>query len=126
MHAARKAPAVRLLTRRVAHAQTYKKIQEDFNEFVKAHVVEAKEEEAPPENNYPPELTCSICKLIFLDPQDLPCGHFFCHECILDTFQVTAKMACPTCDKPCWKRQLKPKSALAKQCEEYKAANNIE
>jgi len=85
----------------------------------------AVEEEKPPEDNHPPELKCSICQLLFLDPQDLPCGHYFCHECILDTWQVTAKMACPTCNTPTWKRQLKPRTALATQVENYKKANNI-
>jgi len=85
----------------------------------------AHEEEKEPEDNHPPELKCSICHLLFLDPQDLPCGHYFCHECILDTWQVTAKMACPTCNAPTWKRQLKPKTALATQIENYKKANNI-
>merc|ERR1712046_332104 len=71
------------------------------------------EEEKPPEDNHPPELKCSICNLLFLDPMELPCGHYFCNECILDTWQVTAKMSCPTCDKPTWKRQMKPKADLA-------------
>ena len=83
------------------------------------------EEEKPPEDNHPPELKCSICNLLFLDPMELPCNHFFCNECILDTWQVTAKMACPTCDKPTWKRQLKPKADLAAKVEAYKLANNI-
>ena len=73
----------------------------------------------------PPDLTCSICQLLYLDPQVLPCGHFFCHECILDTWQVTAKMSCPTCGEPCWKKQLKPMPSLVSKVDEYKKEHGI-
>jgi len=81
--------------------------------------------EGEPAASTPPELTCSICLLLYLDPQVLPCGHHFCHECILDTWQVTSRMACPTCNTKVWKRELKPMTSLATKVDEYKKANNI-
>ena len=66
------------------------------------------EEQAAPENNYPPELTCSICKLIFLDPQELPCAHTFCKECI-ERCQRQNQKRCPSCRKPiATRRSLRP------------------
>ena len=39
---------------------------------------------------------------------------------------MTAKMACPTCDTPVWKRHLKPLESLAVKVDEYKKLHGIE
>eukprot|EP00079_Xenopus_tropicalis_P020104 XP_012810658.1 PREDICTED: E3 ubiquitin/ISG15 ligase TRIM25-like [Xenopus tropicalis] len=46
------------------------------------------------------ELSCSICLNIYTDPVSLPCGHYFCQDCIgglLDTQEQVRDYSCPEC-----------------------------
>jgi len=94
--------------------------EEGAAEPAEAAKEEKPEDGAPAAPDTPPELTCTICWMLYLDAQELPCGHHYCNECILDTWQVTAKMACPMCSQPVWKRQLKPLPALNDKVLTYK------
>jgi len=120
-----KTPVVEVEEDAARHKEGEGEDEEDEGEEGKEGAGEEAAEEAHTEDNHPPELKCSICRLLYLDPQELPCGHFFCHECLLDTWQVTAKMACPTCNTPTWKRHMKPKVELASKVENYKRDNNV-
>ena len=42
----------------------------------------------------PPDLQCSVCRDIFVDPVVLACGHTFCRDCARDWFDAPAKR-CP-------------------------------
>lgn len=49
------------------------------------------------------EITCSICRDIFVDPKQLPgCLHTFCNECVMRIFQRndTLTAECPLCRAP--------------------------
>ncbi|XP_036374818.1 nuclear factor 7, ovary-like [Megalops cyprinoides] len=45
------------------------------------------------------ELTCPVCRDIFSDPHLLPCGHAFCHDCLLGMLRHPTEMGfrCPHC-----------------------------
>lgn len=45
------------------------------------------------ENVIKSHLTCQMCKYMFIDPRVMPCGHSFCHDCIVDNGS-----RCVTCD----------------------------
>ncbi|XP_070789511.1 E3 ubiquitin-protein ligase TRIM39-like [Pituophis catenifer annectens] len=44
------------------------------------------------------EVTCSICLEYFRDPVMLPCGHNFCHDCVMKYWrEFVLKYTCPQC-----------------------------
>eukprot|EP01138_Halocafeteria_seosinensis_P013739 gb/GECG01014030.1/.p1 GENE.gb/GECG01014030.1/~~gb/GECG01014030.1/.p1 ORF type:complete len:427 (+),score=33.48 gb/GECG01014030.1/:1-1281(+) len=45
-------------------------------------------------------LECPLCLRIFLNPRTLPCGHSFCHHCLIKSFDH--KMCCPLCRHECF------------------------
>ncbi|CAH1274431.1 RNF151 [Branchiostoma lanceolatum] len=50
------------------------------------------------------EFICSICRCVMEDPQECPCGHVFCKECIQQWLRSHSN--CPNCRKQCY--QVKP------------------
>jgi hypothetical protein len=43
------------------------------------------------------DVSCSICKDVFLEPITTPCGHTFCKPCLLQWMIVSGTSACPQC-----------------------------
>ncbi|KAK3097649.1 hypothetical protein FSP39_011725 [Pinctada imbricata] len=41
-------------------------------------------------------INCPKCKKLFHKPRNLPCGHTFCHPCIVNLLHINEK-TCPTC-----------------------------
>ncbi|XP_044516085.1 probable E3 ubiquitin-protein ligase TRIML1 [Gracilinanus agilis] len=59
------------------------------------------------------ELTCSICLDLFTQAVTLECGHNFCRECILQSWQqALVPRLCPLCKTRSGPRGLKPTWAL--------------
>ncbi|PCH36283.1 hypothetical protein WOLCODRAFT_82272 [Wolfiporia cocos MD-104 SS10] len=56
--------------------------------------------------------TCIICLDVLKDPAALPCGHVFCHHCIIRIVRsitpYTHHHFCPTCRKPYTISQVDP------------------
>lgn len=48
------------------------------------------------------ELKCAICIDPFVEPMELPCGHVFCHKCVLPISK------CPECRGDFSHSQVKP------------------
>ena len=53
----------------------------------------------------PPDVTCSICSEILIDPVSLHCGHTFCQLCLARMWRSKGKPApsrlqCPVCRLP--------------------------
>ncbi|KAA1470167.1 hypothetical protein DENSPDRAFT_675280 [Dentipellis sp. KUC8613] len=40
---------------------------------------------------------CPICLDTLTSPIALPCGHVFCHACLVQTLRCTTRPSCPTC-----------------------------
>lgn len=48
------------------------------------------------------EIICAVCQDHYLSPKVLPCGHYYCKQCILKlSFKagVAKSFACPECRK---------------------------
>ena len=46
------------------------------------------------------EITCPICQEFFQDPKILPCGHYYCKQCILQLArELEQSFPCPECRK---------------------------
>ncbi|CAG5135506.1 unnamed protein product [Candidula unifasciata] len=52
-----------------------------------------------------PELICGICMNVLDTPDETPCRHVFCHDCILTAIRENQK--CPVCRAPCREGQTK-------------------
>ncbi|KAI8500975.1 hypothetical protein Bbelb_210700 [Branchiostoma belcheri] len=71
------------------------------------------------------EFICSICRCVMEDPQECPCGHVFCKDCIQRWLR--SHSTCPNCRKQC--QQVKPVlpmvrnliSHLTIRCENHQA-----
>ncbi|ORZ22238.1 hypothetical protein BCR42DRAFT_487822 [Absidia repens] len=50
------------------------------------------------------ELTCPICLNLFTQCTSTPCGHIFCHQCIVHSLETLSK--CPICKQVISKRSL--------------------
>ena len=53
----------------------------------------------------PPEVSCSICSDILIDPVSLHCGHTFCQLCLAQLWRSKGKLPpssllCPVCRLP--------------------------
>lgn len=46
------------------------------------------------------QLLCSVCGDVFTDPVTLPCGHNFCHSCILGLWSSSSSSSSSTCSCP--------------------------
>lgn len=46
-------------------------------------------------------LTCSVCREIFEDPRQLPCGHSMCLGCLENLIDLSTEVPfrCPNCRK---------------------------
>lgn len=56
------------------------------------------------------EFLCQICTLVFENPVETPCEHFFCDECIKDWISVDA--VCPVDRQPLTTAYLKTPNRL--------------
>lgn len=48
------------------------------------------------------QLLCSVCGDVFTDPVTLPCGHNFCHSCLLGLWKSSSSSSpcsCPQCQR---------------------------
>ncbi|XP_078610439.1 uncharacterized protein LOC144881319 isoform X2 [Branchiostoma floridae x Branchiostoma japonicum] len=71
------------------------------------------------------EFICSICRCVMEDPQECPCGHVFCKDCIQQWLR--SHSTCPNCRKHC--HMIKPVlpmvrnliSHLTIRCENHQA-----
>lgn len=85
-------------------------------------MADSMDEEMPEETTrLQQDLTCSVCKGIFQDPQLLPCTHTFCKECLHQSSQFNKK--CPLCRVEFQEGQAIPNRALKSACETFEQTN---
>ncbi|XP_068942806.1 E3 ubiquitin-protein ligase TRIM11-like [Petaurus breviceps papuanus] len=61
------------------------------------------------------ELICSICMEFFTNPLSIECGHSFCHDCLLRSWQeVSPPFLCPECRNVIRMRHFKANIRLGK------------
>eukprot|EP01062_Namystynia_karyoxenos_P080663 TRINITY_DN8717_c0_g1_i1.p1 TRINITY_DN8717_c0_g1~~TRINITY_DN8717_c0_g1_i1.p1 ORF type:complete len:488 (+),score=148.55 TRINITY_DN8717_c0_g1_i1:74-1537(+) len=56
------------------------------------------------------ELKCTVCRELYEDPVQLPCGHLYCRECIMDSLDNSKR--CPLCRAPARRLQCYPVLAI--------------
>ena len=44
--------------------------------------------------------TCVVCYETLVDPDQLPCGHSYCRECMVQLREKRVKASCPLCRTP--------------------------
>lgn len=65
------------------------------------------------------DLTCPVCKSLFLDPVIISCSHSFCQDCLNRCWTQKGKRECPICRKCCDEEQPIPNRHLKNTCESY-------
>ncbi|XP_017292323.1 E3 ubiquitin/ISG15 ligase TRIM25 isoform X2 [Kryptolebias marmoratus] len=69
------------------------------------------------------DLTCSICLSTFTCPVTIPCGHNFCHDCLLATWKDS--YSCPQCRTLfATKPELKKNTVLSTVVETFRVRSN--
>ncbi|XP_069775700.1 zinc-binding protein A33-like isoform X2 [Narcine bancroftii] len=58
------------------------------------------------------ELNCPICLDLFVDPVMLDCGHDFCRQCIVRSWEREGRASCPECGQLSPDKSLKANRAL--------------
>lgn len=64
------------------------------------------------------DLTCSVCRGIFSDPQMLPCTHSFCRQCLQKSTHFSGEL-CPLCREKFAAGQVIPNRALSQVCHTF-------
>ena len=72
------------------------------------------------------EAKCPICLNIFTDPVLIPCGHSFCHSCLLAHMRSSDKSAklCPSCGSYFGDEKPYPNISMARIVSKLKQQSN--
>ncbi|XP_010892420.1 tripartite motif containing 35-28 [Esox lucius] len=69
------------------------------------------------------DLTCPVCKELYLEPVLLSCSHSFCKGCLAQSWKVQGQK-CPVCRKSCKGEQPISNRALMGACESFQKEKN--
>lgn len=73
-------------------------------------------------------VTCELCQNYYVNPQQIPCSHSFCYDCLVGRFdEQTLSLICPRCNKlhqyysyEQFQRRCMPDGFLASMVSRYK------